>query len=400
MLIIFHVAAEAPSKDYPHDPGPVPTAKESMTAVVKNLLAKFGPPTEIFISPYNISLQTYRVIKPLFDVHKLRPASREPRLSKFISSRIPAAKLMPKTLEGKAGDYLEETEETFKRRVQECYKLYFQKAAAPGANIWLLTHSDVMNEMAILANCKFDRPVDYHAFLGIPPKGDILTGDMHTRTSPAVAQTSIEPDISMPVVSIAGSSTQHQFQIQPSRPPPSRPQPQPQPAPPISSRPPAQPRTSKRELAKIKQRKRRERRIMKNAVVSYPKGSGFRFQESSSSSSDSESGSYSNSSDSSEEDVITQRPVDIFNSRMGASYQVPSSRHMHTKPPSRSTVRPIVDINEFEPPAVRGDQIPSKRKVGRDQRAGRDDRIWFDLSKFGRGNDDEFLREGDLESIR
>lgn len=375
MLVIFHVAAEVPNREFPYDSGPVAMAKESMTTVVGNLLTKFGAPTEIYISPYHISQQTYRLIKPLFDSHKVRIASIEPRLSKFISNRVSEVKLMPRTLEGQVGNYLKETEEKFKRRVKECYESYLQKASVPSANIWLLTHSDVMEQIAILARCKFDRPVDYHAFLGIPPRGDMLAGGMQTRTPPAIPP--VEPDLAMSVVSVPSSSTQTVSQ-------------------PKMPNHNVQTKISRRELVKIKRRRRREQQILKHAVVSYPKKSGFRVYESSSSSSDSDS--YSDSSDSSEDDVVLHTPEDILNSRVGGVYAAPSSRHVHSKHRGRSSTRPIIlDLREFEPQTA-VEKKPVGRKGGKERRVN-PGAPWYELSRYGDDFEGEFLKDSDLESI-
>jgi hypothetical protein len=387
MLIIFHVAAETPSTEYPHDAGPVATAKDSMTMMVKNLINKFGHPTKLLISPYHISLQTYLLVKPIFDTYEIKTIMREPKLSKFISSKIPSPTLRQKTIDGQgqyASKLVGETEENFKKRVRECYTNYFREASEPGVNVWLLTHSDVMEYIASLIKFKFTRPTDYHSYLAIPRKGDILAGDIPTR-GPAPQNTFVYEPV-LPIASSLPSSSsriEESQHIEPRQSEARLPQPKPN------------PRMTSRAIVEMKARQKREERKMRDAIVGYPKKGGFRPYESSSSSSDSSS----DSSDSSEDDLISQRASDLLAMTVaGGTYRPPAPHQFQTRTQSRQMASPYDPSNTEAAFMSEREPMSDRRRPGK--RPGQLKRPTFELTRYGEDFEDEYLNDGDLESIR
>lgn len=387
MLIIFHVAPEATNTEYPYDAGPNATAPASMSMIVENLINKFGPPTKIFISPYNVALKTYLIVKHLFDKHKVPQASRDPHLGKFISNKISKPQLMPKTLDAfKASgfNYLE-TDEEFKKRVRQCYTTYLTQANVEGSNVWLLTHTEVLEYVSVLAKRKFAKKVDYHAYLAIPSKGDILASRVGAASRSI--QSIPNAEMAMPLISIASSSV---------APPMLEP---PKIAKPSSSNYMMDNKKNRREIKKTKRRNRREDRILKNAIVPIPKKSRFLFDYSSSeseSSSDSDS-DYSSSSSDSDLDFISTRASDVISSQVGGNYRPQSSRGFQ-KSRLPSAIRSPYNPDVFEPKDIMSRYTERRRNNRRGDGGGRQPNF-DDLSRFGEEYESEFLRDGDLESI-
>lgn len=378
MLILVHVAGEAANAEFPMDAGPTSTAKESMTTIVKGYLAKFGSPTKILTSPYHIALQTYGLVKPVLDAHGIKTIMREPRLSKFISNKIPTPHLRTKTVvEGQAGKYVGETEENFKKRVRECYNHYFNESTKPGANIWLITHSDVMEYMASLVNYKFPRPTDYHSFLAIPPKGDILSYQMLTRapTTPNM----FDSDPIVPVVeNVPSSSTR----VEDSRLP-------------DVAKVALPSRMASRTVEQMKLRQKKEEKRMKDAIVGYPKKGGFRPYESSSSSSSDSSSDSDNSSD--DGGFISQRASDLLAMTAGGIYRPPPPQHFQSRSQARHTKSPYDPSDTEAISIIERMAVPDRRRGGK--RALQPKKPAIDLSRFGEEFEDEFLNDDDLESI-
>ncbi len=150
VIYIRHANDGVDRPQYTHDPGVTPESRTPIRELVKRLIATYGNPDLIFISPMNRTISTYALMKPYLQKPRV---IIDRHLSRYFTSEetetFNLKDLHPRTLY--LGLPLSESNSGFKERLEEHIREFSRRGFYQSRRpvVWCLTHALVMKKIAL-----------------------------------------------------------------------------------------------------------------------------------------------------------------------------------------------------------------------------------------------------------
>ena len=166
MLIALHVANDARDLDHPLDCEMEPSNHQGIVKLTKKLLHEHGRPDRIYVSPFTVAIDSYgSVLEGLggmyYDDEDI-PMIVDAKIGQHLSSKITPSELRDRTKEH--GVSFDRSWDHFQERIENAYNDYIDEIA-DGSTIWIITHGDVIKQLAKITRVDMPSKIDYHNHL-------------------------------------------------------------------------------------------------------------------------------------------------------------------------------------------------------------------------------------------